>query len=73
MSYDGYTGDRSLGLASEHTAFTTTTDIISGTDYYKYRKTTEEKPLLNYRVKPIEISNKEGVVSANKIYIEYKM
>ena len=71
MSYDGYTRDRSLGLASEHTAFTTTTDIISGTDYYKYRKTTEEKPLLNYSVKPIEISNKEGVVSANKIYIEY--
>ena len=71
MSYSGYIRDTSLGLASEHTAFTTTSNIMSGIDYYGYRNTTEKDTLLQYSVKSVNISNMEGVVSANKIYIDY--
>ena len=71
MSYAGYTRDRSLGLATEHTAFTTTNDIKKGMDNYKYRKTSKEKPLLNYSVKEIDISTKEGAIPANSINVGY--
>lgn len=71
MSYNGYTRDRSLGLASEHTAFTTTNDIMNGANKYGYRITSEEKPLLQYSAKSINISNMDNVKSANKVYIEY--
>ena len=71
MSYSGYTRDRSLGLASEHTAFTTTPKINDGISYYGYRSTTDQKPLLDYSVKPISISTMSGVIPANKINIEY--
>ena len=71
MTYDGYTRDRSLNLASEHTAFTTTNNIMEGADYYGYRKTSEEKPLLNYSVDEIDLSTKEGAISANKVFIGY--
>ncbi|MBE6138975.1 MAG: DUF3048 domain-containing protein [Firmicutes bacterium] len=71
MSYNGYTRDRSLGLASEHTAFTTTTDIMEGANYYGYRTTTDEKPLLKYSVKSVNTSNMDGAVPANKVYIEF--
>lgn len=71
MTYDGYTRDRSLNLASEHTAFTTTNNIMEGADYYGYRKTSEAKPLLNYSVDEIDLSNKEGAIVANKVFINY--
>lgn len=71
MTYDGYTRDRSLNLASEHTAFTTTNNIMEGADYYGYRKTSEAKPLLNYSVDEIDLSNKEGAIIANRIFIGY--
>lgn len=71
MSYNGYTRDRSLGLASEHTAFTTTTNIMEGADYYGYRKTSDQKPLLDYSVKSVNIANMEGAVPANNIYIQF--
>ena len=71
MSYSGYTRDRSLGLSSEHTAFTTTNNIMEGSKYYGYRTTSKEKPVLNYSVKSVNLSNMEGVVPANKVYIEY--
>ena len=71
MSYSGYTRDRSLGLASEHTAFTTTSKIMDGMNYYGYRTTTEEKPLLQYSVKSVNISNMDGALPANKVYIEF--
>lgn len=71
MSYNGYTRDRSLNLASEHTAFTTTNNILEGADYYKYRKTSDNKPLLNYSVDEIDLSTKEGSQIANKIFIKY--
>ena len=71
MSYNGYTRDRSLNLASEHTAFTTINNILEGADYYKYRKTSDNKPLLNYSVDEIDLSTKEGSQIANKIFIKY--
>lgn len=71
MTYDGYTRDRSINLATEHTAFTTTNNIMEGADYYGYRKTSEEKPVLNYSVDEIDLSNKEDAIVANKIFIGY--
>ena len=71
MSYDGYTRDRSLNLASEHTAFTTTKNIMDGMDYYNYRKTSDEKPLLNYSVDEIDLSKLDGAIAANHVLINY--
>lgn len=71
MSYSGYTRDKSLGLASEHTAFTTTSNIMEGVSYYGYRTTTKEKPLLSYSAQDVNISNIDGAIQANKVYIEF--
>ena len=71
MSYSGYERDYSLGLATEHTAFTTTSKIMSGMDYYGYRKTTNEKPLLSYSVKSVPISTMDGAIQANSININF--
>lgn len=71
MSYAGYKRDYSLGLATEHTAFTTTSDILAGADYYGYRKTSDEKPLLNYSVKSLSLSNMDGATQANLVDIVY--
>lgn len=71
MSYDGYTRDKSLGLSLEHTAFTTTNNILEGADYYNYRKTSENTPLLNYSVDEIDLSVFEDSKVANKVFIKY--
>ena len=71
MSYAGYTRDYSLGLATEHTAFTTTNDIKAGMDNYGYRNTSKEKPVLNYSVKEVDLSSKEGAIPANSINVGY--
>jgi len=71
LSYNGYKRDRSLGLATEHTAFTTTSNIMEGANYYGYRTTTEETPLLDYSVKSVNIESVEGAIPANKINIEF--
>ena len=71
ISYNGYERDYSLGLATEHTAFTSTAKINEGINYYGYRTTTDEKPLLNYSVKNIDLSTVDGAVTANKIDINY--
>ena len=71
MSYDGYTRDRSLNLASEHTAFTTTNNILEGMNYYKYRKTSNEKPLLNYSIDEIDLSTYDDSIVANRVFIKY--
>lgn len=71
LSYNGYTRDTTLGLALEHTAFTATSKIMDGANYYKYRTTTDEKSLLNYSVSSVNTSNMDGAVPANKIYIDF--
>ena len=71
MSYNGYTRDKSLGLASEHTAFTTTQNILNGANYYGYRTTSDAKPLLSYSVKSVNVENMDGAIPANKVFIDY--
>lgn len=71
MNYDGYTRDRNLGLSSEHTAFTTTNNIIEGANYYKYRITSSNKPLLNYSVDEIDLSTMKDSILANKVFINF--
>ncbi len=71
MSYDGYTRDRSLNLASEHTAFTTTDKILEGAEYYNYRKTSDSKPVLNYSIDEIDLSTMQESKVANKLFIKY--
>ena len=71
MSYNGYERDRSLGLATEHTAFTSTDKIMNGISYYGYRNTADQKPLLNYSVDSVNLSNIDGAIVANKIDIIY--
>ena len=71
MSYGGYERDKSLGLATEHTAFTSTEKIMKGVSYYGYRNTTKQKPLLNYSVDSVNLVNMEGAIAANKVNIVY--
>ena len=71
MSFGGYTRDYSLGLATEHTAFTTTSEIMRGADYYGYRTTSDAKPVLNYSVKELDLSVLEGAVQASTIDMVY--
>lgn len=72
MTYgSGFWRDKSLGLATEHTAFTSMELINKGVEKYKYRKTTKVDLLLNYSVDEIDISTLEGAKPANKVFIDY--
>ena len=71
MSYSGYIRDTSLGLATEHTAFTSTEKIFGGVDYYGYRKESDEKPLLDYSADSVDLSKYENAILANKVYLQY--
>ncbi len=70
MTYQGYTRDYSLGLATEHTVFTTTQDISNGIDKYNYKKTSEGT-LLNYSIDEIDLQNNVDNIVANQITINY--
>lgn len=63
--------DKSLKLATEHTAFTSMDLIKKGIDKYKYRTTTKIKTLLNYSVDEVDLSKMEGAKAANKVRIDY--
>jgi len=71
LSYNGYVRDRTLGLASEHTAFTTTNNIMEGANYYGYRTTSDATPVLNYSIEEIDISTMDGAIPANEVFINY--
>ena len=71
MSYDGYVRDYSLGLATEHTAFTSTDKINNGIEYYGYRNTSDDYMLLNYSVDEIDLSTLGGSIKADSVYINY--
>ncbi len=72
MSYSaGYWRDKSLGLATEHTAFTSMERIQKGATKYNYRTTTDQKLLLNYSVDEIDLSTLEGAIPANKVYLSF--
>jgi len=63
--------DKSLGISSEHTAYTSMELINKGIDKLGYRKTTEDKPLLSYSADEIDLSKIEGVVPASNVVVKY--
>ena len=63
--------DKSLNVSSEHTAFSSMELINKGIDKLGYRKTTDEKPLLNYTVDEMDLSGMEGAIPANAVEIKY--
>lgn len=63
--------DTSLGLASEHTAFTSMEKINSVINSKKYRKTSDTDLLLNYSVDSVKLEDMEDSIIANKIEIKY--
>lgn len=67
----GYYRDKKLNLATEHTAFTTSSRISKGIEKYKYRTTTEVKTVLNYSFDEVDLSTRENAIIANKVFIDY--
>ncbi len=63
--------DKTLGLRTEHTAFTSMELINSKVASRKMRSTTEKKNLLNYSIDELDISKMEGAIKADDIYISY--
>lgn len=72
MNYDaGYYRDYSLGLAQEHTAFTTSEKLKTGIAKYGYRTTTKESPVLSYSYDEIDLSVREDAIAANSVFLDY--
>lgn len=72
MTYSaGFWRDKTLGLSSEHTAFTSMARIEAGLKKKNYRATTTTDLLLNYSVDEIDISGMAGATKADTIYIDY--
>ena len=67
----GYERDTSLGLSREHTAFTSTDKIMKAADEFNYKKTSNKSNLLNYSADSVNLSNMDGAITANNIYIGY--
>lgn len=63
--------DTSLGRAYEHTAFTSTEKIAAAVKNRGYRTETNKDLLLNYSADEIDLSIKEGAITANSISIPY--
>lgn len=63
--------DKSLGISSEHTAYTSMDLINKGINKLGYRKTTDDKPLLNYVADEMVISEMEGSIPATSVAIKY--
>jgi hypothetical protein len=63
--------DKTLGVSSEHTAFTSMELINKGIDDLGYRKTTDQKTLLNYDADPIDLSTMDGAIPASSVSIKY--
>ncbi len=63
--------DKSLKVSSEHTAYSSMDLINKGIDKLGYRKTTDDKPLLNYSIDELDLNTIEGVIPANSVSIAY--
>lgn len=63
--------DKTLGISSEHTAFTSMEKISENISKKKYRTTTDAKPLLNYNIKDVDLSTMENAKVANNVSITY--
>ena len=73
LRYEGvyFYRDRSLGVATEHTGFTTMDYLKTATEKLKYRDTTEEDTLLNYTTDIVDLSAKEDSMVADEVIIKY--
>lgn len=63
--------DTSLNVAYEHTAFTSIEKIKQIISKRGYRNTSDVKSVLNYSIKPVDISTKEDSIVANSVTIPY--
>ncbi len=63
--------DKTLGLRTEHTAFTSMELINKKVSTRKMRSTTEKENLLNYSIDELDLSQKEGAIKADNVYISY--
>lgn len=71
LNGDGTFRDKSLGLATEHTAFASMTSINEKIAAKNYRDTTNKELLLNYSVDELDLSSKEGAIPASNVYISF--
>lgn len=70
--YDsGFWRDRSLGLATEHTAFTSMENINQQVSKKGYRTTTDASPVFHYSAVDVDLASHGTVMSANRVYIDY--
>ena len=70
--YDsGFWRDRSLGLATEHTAFTSMENINQQVSKKGYRTTAETSPVFHYSAVEVDLSAHGTVIPANRVYIDY--
>ena len=67
----GYWRDKSLNLSIEHTAYTSSELIGKGIEKYEYRDTSNNKPVLNYTDKEVDLSKLDDSIKADKIKINY--
>lgn len=63
--------DNTLKVATEHRAFSSMDLIEEGIEKLGYRKTTEEKPLLNYSVEEMDVSKLNEAIPATHVDIVY--
>lgn len=68
---DGTFRDKSIGLAYEHTAFTSMAKINERIAARNYRDTANKDLLLNYSVDELDLSTKEGAIPANNVHITF--
>ena len=73
LVYEGkyFYRDRSLGVATEHTGFTTMEFLKEATEKLKYRDTSNQDTLLNYTTDVVDLSSKEDSVVADEVTIKY--
>ena len=70
--YDsGFWRDRSLGLATEHTAFTSMENINQQVSKKGYRTTTDASPVFDYSAVDVDLASHGTVMPANRVYIDY--
>ena len=67
----GFWRDRSLGLGTEHTAFTSMENINQQVSKKGYRTTTDVSPVFHYSTVDVDLASHGTVMSANRVYIDY--
>lgn len=63
--------DRSLSIATEHTAFTSMEKVKEATSKFHYRENRKNDYLLSYQIDDIDFSEHEDAMVANQVIIPY--